>query len=141
MKQLTWLFILLFVKTSSAGDGLVFIVNAGNGVSRLSRAELNNYYLKKSRQWADGNPVRFFDRPDNSNEKKLFLSLYLKRSQADVEQYWIGQKLYSGNTAPVEVQSDKVIMNLISRFPGAISFINSDSFKEMPGIKKIEVTE
>ena len=114
-------------------------MNAENPVQKLTPFQISEMYLKKTRNWSNGNPVRFFDRNDGTPERKLFLNYVLKRSSRDIDQYWIGQKLYTGNSAPVQLASDNMAISLVARFPGAISYISPESFQENKGIKKIEI--
>ncbi len=123
-----------------AQRNVVLIVNESNPISSLSAFQISEMYLKKNRTWPNGEAVRFFDRSDESIERKSFLSSILRRSSRELEQFWIGQKLYTGNSAPSQLSSDKMTFALVSRFPGAIGYILEDNFLENKGIKKIEVT-
>ena len=139
MKTLLILLTFFLSLNAFAQKGLIIIVNANNPVQKLTTFQISEMFLKKSRNWQDGNPIRFFDRNDDTPERKAFLTYIMKRTARDLDQYWIGQKLYTGNSAPVQLASDSMTISLVSRFPGAISYISPDSFIENKGIKKIEI--
>lgn len=120
-------------------QSVVFIVNDKNPVTNLSKQQVLNFYFKKIRQWPDGNEVRFFDRSDESQERKIFLKDILNKSSRDLEEFWIGQKLYTGNSAPSQLDTDRMVRNMVMRFPGAIGYVSAD-FPITEGIKKIEIT-
>ena len=61
------------------------------------------------------------------------------KSSREVELYWIGQKLYSGESAPVRVASDSLVVRFVSRFKGAIGFVSKPEAAAYPGIRRIEV--
>ena len=139
MKTLILFFLILFSSTVYA-EQIVVIVNESNPLQSISKAQLRDYFLKKTKSWPDGSPVKFFDRREESRERNLFLNNYIERSSREVETFWIGQKLYTGHSAPTQVSNDSMAMALISRFPGAISYVGGD-VPLKSGIKKIEVTQ
>ena len=120
----------------SKSEEINIIVNEQNPVSELSEEQVGNFFLKKVRQWPNGTPVRFFDQFDEKEERKLFLKNFVKKSSREVELYWIGQKLYTGNSAPLQVNSDTIMAGVVARFPGAIGYVSS-SFTGAPGVKKV----
>jgi ABC-type phosphate transport system substrate-binding protein len=119
---------------------LAIIVNAQNPALSIHRNQISDLFLKKVKQWPNGIGVRFFDRPDNSELRKEFLRTQIRKSARDVELYWIGQKLYSGHSAPSQVSSDNMVEIMVSRFPGGIGYVSGD-FVPTRAVKKIPVTE
>ena len=115
-----------------------FIVNRENPTTELSPAELGNLFLKRKREWNDGTDVRFIDRKDGSKPRTVFLSDFLKRTGRDVELYWIGQKLYAGDSAPMQVDGDESVVSLVTSLRGAIGYVTVDC-PLGPGVKKINV--
>lgn len=134
------IFILLFTSLECLAEQISVIVNEQNPVESISRTQLNDYYLKKTKEWPSGQSVKFFDRGDGSSERHSFLKSFVRKSQREIELYWIGQKLYTGNSAPTQIPSETMLAALVSRFPGAISYV-SESFPGAKGVKKIKVTE
>ncbi len=138
MKILLLLFAVLITKHALATE-IVFIVNSTNPITELTQNEISEIFLKKQRHWKDGSAVRFFDRESASKERIEFLNRYIKRSSRNIDQYWIGQKLNTGNSAPAQLTSESLALALVARFTGAISYISSDRYKEVKGVKKIEI--
>jgi ABC-type phosphate transport system substrate-binding protein len=124
---------------SANAEDFILVVNAENPVTRLTANELASIYLKKRRDWPDGTSVRFIDRREGTGLRASFLS-FIGKSGRDVELYWIGEKLYSGNAAPLQVDSDASVVSLISSLKGGIGYISS-GFQVGNGVKKIEVIE
>jgi len=139
MKTLIITLSLLFSSVALA-QKIVVIVNENNALQSISKDQLRDFFLKKTKTWPDGTPVKFFDRREESRERNLFLNNYIERSSREVETFWIGQKLYTGHSAPTQVNNDSMTMALISRFPGAISYVSGD-IPLKSGVKKIEVTQ
>lgn len=130
--------IFMIVSKALSQEGIVFIVNERNPVTVMTPSQIADFYFKRSRTWSDGSPIRFFDRIDDAPEKAVFLRQILHRTSRDIDLYWIGQKLYTGNSAPTQVASESTLASLIARFPGGIGYV-SPSFMGAPGVKKIEV--
>jgi ABC-type phosphate transport system substrate-binding protein len=122
----------------AADETLTFIVNESNPLTEISKTELSDLFLKRSRHWANGTVVRFIDQRDRAPERAVFITDYLKKSNHELELYWIGQKLYTGDSAPLQVSSDNAVISLVQSFPGAIGYVSGD-FKGAPGVKKITV--
>ena len=139
----TILIVLVISSTSfslKAAEHIKIIVNANNSIQTITTSQIQDFFLKRARTWPDGTPVRFFDRSDDSPERKIFLQNYLKRTARQVEQHWIGQKLYSGDSSPSQVTSDSLMVSLVSRFPGGIGYVSA-YFSAGKGVKIIEVNK
>ncbi len=115
------------------------IVHASNPVNSLTADQVSDFFLKKRRQWSNGVPLRFFDRNDGTPERIWFLNYIVQRSAREVEMFWIGQKINTGNSAPAQVSSDQLTVALVSRFAGAIGYVSAD-FDKLDGVKVITIT-
>ena len=124
-----------------ADTGIVFIVNRQNSLSQVSLRDLNDYYLKKKRQWNDDVPVRFIDKNAASPERQIFLSKYLHQSSSDLDLYWFGQKLHTGDSIPIQVNSDSIVIQLVKSFRGGIGYISSRGPLNDKLVKVIKITD
>ncbi len=131
--------IMLFISSwAIAQSEIKFIVNASNPVPSITNEQVQDFYLKRVRVWPDGIPLRFFDRREGTPERKTFISQHIKKTPRKIDQYWIGQKLFSGDSAPTQLPSDSLTVALVSRFAGGIGYVSGD-FKGATGVKIIEV--
>lgn len=119
--------------------GIVFIAHPDCQVTKLSRSQIRDMYFKKTRAWPDHTAMRFFDRPETSKVRQMFITDILNRSSRQVDRYWIEQKFKSGDSAPSSVDNDRILQDLISRFPGSISYL-PDDVPLTKNVKTIEVT-
>lgn len=122
MKKLIFL-ILIFSTFSLWAQNIVVITNIANPVNQITKDQIQDYYFKRNRNWPHGEPIRFFDRSDNSTIRNIFLRDFIQKSSRQVDQFWIGQKFNTGDSAPTQVNSDHLSMNLVSRFAGGISYV------------------
>lgn len=104
-------------------NDVVFIVNAKNPAEKLTATEIRDFYFKRKRRWNNGESIRFMDRT-NGPLREIFLTKYINKTTSDVELFWIGQKLYSGDSAPLKEVSDSTTMNFVGSFKGAISYVS-----------------
>lgn len=131
------IFSLQVVQAQTPAGKVVFIVHSDNPNESITVAELRDYYFKRKRRWDNGESVRFMDRmigPLRDN----FLKKYIGKTNSDIELYWIGQKLYSGDSAPIKENSDSTTMNFVGSLKGAIGYI-SDSTALKKNIKVIKI--
>ncbi len=137
MKTLILATFLFFSHLVNAQD-IIIIVNEKNPLSEITPVKLAHYYFKENRQWPGGMPVRFFDQKDETEARRIFLEKILKKTSREVELFWIGQKLYTGNRAPLQLGSDSMMATMVARFPGAVGYVSA-AFTGAPGVKKIEL--
>jgi ABC-type phosphate transport system substrate-binding protein len=128
------------VYADSGVEELVFIVHASNPSSEISANDIRDYYFKKKRRWPSGESVRFIDRSLTSHIHDIFVRNILRKSNSDVELFWIGQKLYTGDSAPLRENSDASTVQFVSTFKGAIGYVSSNSVISDPNVKTIKVS-
>lgn len=139
----TLIFILVLAFSSSlafSAENVVLIVSQKNPLDSLTTKELQDYFMKKDRTWPNGNAVRFFDHRDDNKIRKVFLDKYIKKTSREVELYWIGEKIYTGHIAPIQITSDSMMVKMVSRFPGGIGYV-SKKFPLPKTVKIITVKE
>lgn len=119
---------------------IMIVTNVLNQANQITYTQVQDFFFKRNRTWFDGKAVRFFDRMDNSLERKIFLRYFLKRTSRQVDQFWIGQKFNTGDSAPVQVSTDAMTLNMVSRFPGGISYVN-EGVSLPKNVKVLEITE
>jgi ABC-type phosphate transport system substrate-binding protein len=138
MMKLIFILTLLLMTQFASAEEFIVIVNDKNPVNEISASTLAHFFLKETNQWSNGTPVRFFDQREDSELHRFFLNDILKKSPRELELYWIGQKLYTGSRAPLQLGTDTMMSSMVSRFPGAIGYV-SPTFTGAPGVKKIEL--
>lgn len=121
-----------------AADDIVVIVNEKNPLTAVKISELEDYFMKRSRLWPNGDTVRFFDHRDENENRKIFLKKFIKKTSREIELFWIGEKIYTGNIAPIQVTSDSMMTSMVSRFPGGIGYV-SKNYKLPKTVKTLEV--
>ena len=139
MKRKISFFIFFFLFITKA-QALVLIANASNSLNEIRKDQLQDFFFKRVRSWPDGKPVRFFDRLDNSSLRNTFLAEYLNKSSRQVEQFWIAQKFNTGDSAPTQITSDSLMINLVSRFPGGVGYVSDNT--DLPAkVKVLKITD
>lgn len=124
----------------AGSEELVFIVNGNNPVNEISANDIRDYYFKRKRQWPTGESVRFIDRSLTSRIHDQFVRRILRKSNSDVELFWIGQKLYTGDSAPLRETSDTSTIQFVSTFRGAIGYVSSATLIDDQNVKAVKVT-
>lgn len=120
-------------------NDIVMIVNKDNPVTSLSINEIKDYYFKRKRHWPDGSSVRFIDRSPGVAVREIFLKKILDKTSEDVDLFWIGQKLYTGDSAPLRETSDSMTIQFVSSFKGALGYISPTAVLPLNNVKIIKV--
>lgn len=134
------IFVTLIPISVRAASDIVVIVNEKNELTSIKVSELDNFFMKKTRVWPNMDVVRFFDHRDENSNRKLFLKKYVEKTSREIELYWIGEKIYTGNIAPIQITSDSMMVAMVSRFPGGIGYV-SKSFKLPKTVKAIKIVK
>lgn len=145
MKSFLKLLILTLVVTitplsNSAASDITVIVNVKNNLSSIKESELADFFMKKTRVWPNMDVVRFFDHRDENPNRKIFLKRFIQKTSREVELYWIGEKIYTGNIAPIQITSDSMMVTMVSRFPGGIGYV-SKSYPLTKEVKKLNIVK
>lgn len=138
--KLLLLFFLTITSKGFAQESIAIIVNKDNPANSLTRSEISDYFFKNIKHWPNGTAIRFIDRQPGSEEKKKFLRQIIRRSSSEVDMFWIGQKLYTGASSPLQVSNDQMMASVVSSFSGAIGYV-SEGYPISGKIKKVEVTQ
>lgn len=121
-------------------DEIVFITNQNNSISKITKHELLEYFMKKDRTWPDGTAVRFFDHRDDNKSREIFLKKFVGKTSREIELYWIGEKIYTGHIAPIQITSDSMMVRMVARFPGGVGYV-SKKYKLPKNIKRLEIAK
>ena len=128
----------IFSNCCLADSGIVFIINNDNPTAKISMTEVSDFYYKRKRNWDDGENVRFIDRTSGPL-RDFFLQKYLRKSASDIDLFWIGQKLYKGDSAPLRESSDATTVQFVSSLKGAIGYISPSTNLNSKNVKIITI--
>jgi ABC-type phosphate transport system substrate-binding protein len=117
---------------------LIFIVHPNNPIKDLTEQEISDFYFKKARFWKDGSKIRFFDQSPNSAAHRTFMQRILKKTAREIDLFWISEKNYNGQGAPVAAPSDEMVISSVASLPGSIGYISSTD-EDLSGVKKVFV--
>ena len=87
---------------------------------------LRDLYLKRRSAWPGGQETRPFARPRRSPEHARLLVL-LGLSEAELRRHWLSLKQRTGQVAPREIESDKILLALVRRYPGSFGVVSAEA--------------
>ena len=118
---------------------IIFIVHPDNPIRDLSQQEIADFYFKRNRYWPDGTKVRFFDQKGSTAQKLWFIQKILKKTPRELDLFWIGEKNYNGQGAPIIAPSDDMVVSSVAALPGAIGYISTAEDLDLSHVRKITV--
>lgn len=89
--------------------GPVVIVNAGSGVTAMSRDEVINIFLGRFRQLPSGLAARPLDLPVDHPDRERFYRLLVDKRPAEIRAYW-ARLVFSGRTSPPAAAAGEAAM-------------------------------
>ncbi|MBI3474526.1 MAG: hypothetical protein HY010_02245 [Acidobacteria bacterium] len=116
---------------------IAVVVNANNGVSTLTTAELRKLFAGEKRSWPGGQPVKLFVRAIGTPEHIALLKL-LGMSDAEYKKHWTEQ-VFRGEaqSEPATLPSNGMQLEAVRSFAGAIALMPIDDVKA--GVKVVKV--
>jgi ABC-type phosphate transport system substrate-binding protein len=118
--------------TASAQEVVDFyiIVNKGNSITKISKSQLSNIFLKKTKKWNNSNEIVPVDLLSNSKVRSEFSKIILNRTVPQVKAYW-QQNLFSGkNTPPIELKNDNEVIEFVKNKADAIGYISKKNISD-----------
>ena len=117
---------------------LAVVVHPAVPVSELSFTDLRNILLGDREYWSARVRITLLIRAPVSRERDVVLKTVYQMTEAQFRQYWIG-KVFRAETpsGPKIVYSDEMAMDLVNRFPGAITFLEATQLR--PGLKVLRI--
>ena len=107
----------------AAEGGYIVIVNANNPVNSISKAEIQNYYLKKELVWSGNNSKVFpIDLPTSNVLKRRFSKEVLGKRTEQLGAYW-NKAMGTGLKKPKVLKTDKAMIQKVGVFDGAIGYV------------------
>lgn len=116
------------------------IVNVGNPVTELARAEVSRWFLKQSLRWPDGKVVVPLDQSSRSEVRAAFSLGIHKQPLPAIESYWQKQ-MFTGRIVPPFVKvGDAEVMSWVAANSAAIGYVSA-SATLTSGVKAVKIKE
>ncbi len=115
------------------------VVNAGNPVASITKAELVDLFLKKATAWEKGEKVSPVDLSENSSARMGFSKSVLGKTIDQIKAYW-NYKIFSGlDTPPPVLNTDRAVLEFISENRNAIGYVSSSAPVDNASVKVLTV--
>jgi ABC-type phosphate transport system substrate-binding protein len=98
------------------------VVNAGLGVSELSKDDLQAMFEGKKGNWPAGAKVVLVTQPDAAVHES-FLKAYVGKSPSQFATAWKKIVFTGKASAPISVASDADVVAAVAKTPGAIGYL------------------
>lgn len=101
------------------------VVNKSVPVSTFSSEELQAVFSMQKRNWSGQRQIKVFILPESSQTHQDFVKHSLSMFSHQIRRIW-DRMIYSGSGAPpVEISSEKEMINKIANTPDAIGYLSS----------------
>ena len=119
--------LLWLLAASGAGAEVVTVVAAGNPVTTLSRGDVANIFLGKTRQFPDGSPVQPIDQPESSPIRQTFYRTIGGQRPEELKAYWSKMIFTGRGQPPPVVQGDEAVKEALAHQRGSIGYIDANA--------------
>lgn len=116
------------------------IVNVTNNYAASDdemRQLIKRLFLKQETDWPNGELARAFGRDPKSSEQNVFAEKILAMNTAEIARHWLGLKQKTGETPPRSINSTRMLLKTVEKYPGAFGLVDEKTAKELPNTVKI----
>jgi ABC-type phosphate transport system substrate-binding protein len=126
------------VGSAQTRDGFVLIAHPGVAVTQLSKDQVSQLFLKKTRRWPDDSSVFPVDNGDRDVFEAFCVTVH-GRSHASITSYWQRQVFTGRAVPPLSASSDQEVLDYVSAKHGAIGYVSAGTSLKGQGVKRIEI--
>lgn len=106
----------------------------GQGANDILKA----IFLRTQSEWPSGLAAVPYARPRDCQEDDGFVAKVLDMPKDAVADYWIGMKKKDGRRSPAVIESDELLLQLVSTYDGAVG-VCSNSALSHPDAEDVRV--
>lgn len=132
MKSIKILALGTFWSLSFSAMAQVVIINAQNSTSTLSKGEVEQIFMGKSKSFPGGSPATPID---NAAARDGFYKALTGKSSDQIKAYWAKLEFTGMGKTPSEAGSGKAVAEQVAKSPGAIGYV--DKSEVTPGVKAV----
>lgn len=120
---------IILLASYTATANVVVIVHPSNGVD-FDQSSISKLFLGKAKKFNDGNQAVPINQEENSAARASFNSSVLSKSGSQLKAYW-SKLIFTGKgSPPKEVASDAEVIDLVSKNPNMIGYVDSESLTD-----------
>lgn len=121
--------LLLVIASYCANADIVVVVHPSNNAS-FDKSSISKLFLGKAKSFDDGNQAVPINQAEGTNTRDAFNSTVLSKSGSQLKAYWSKLVFTGKGSPPKEVASDAEVIDLISKNPSMIGYIDSASLTD-----------
>lgn len=114
---------MLLLSESSHAE-LVVIANPHSGIDKLSKDEVINLYMGRTRKLANGMNAMPIDLNSSENEKAQFYALLVGKEVAEINSYWARLRFSGQGSPPVQAESMEEVLRIVAENKAAIGYVD-----------------
>jgi hypothetical protein len=109
--------------SASRAEPVAIIVDKDNPRTDISASELRALLLGKRQEWPDGARAIPLDLDAGQPARDAVNRAVLDMEQADVDRYWVEQKVRGAAAAPKVAPTAASVVKLVARIRGAVAYV------------------
>jgi ABC-type phosphate transport system substrate-binding protein len=141
MKNLLTILIFYFISCVTIASAQVYVVvNNSVELDSLSTSKLLEIFTLNDITWDDGENITVVEQKGNDFSKEKFYS-YIELDQNLIKKIRL-KKLFTGKARPPKsVSNGGEIIEMISKTPGSVGYINKEEMVESKNVKIVAIIE
>lgn len=121
-----------------SNEPLAVVVSSGSSMNTISLYELKRLYLGDAMNAPNGQKIIALNRGTRTAERVGFDQTVLGMNPEQAARYWIDRRIRGRSGAPKAVDPADIVQKVVSRLPGAISYVRLHQVKADMKVVKID---
>ncbi len=124
-------------KLMAADNELVVVVNPGNTIGSLNKAQLGAVYRSRTKEIPGKGKVIAVNLPPGSAHRKTFDRAVLGMSPDECKRFWIDAMIRSGSTPPRKLASPAAVARFVGSEPEGLGYLPASDAKGLKIVARI----
>ncbi|MBC3935599.1 hypothetical protein [Undibacterium rugosum] len=103
---------------------MVVIANPYSGIDKLSKDEVINLYMGRTRKFANGLSALPIDLKNAEHEKVQFYAMLVGKEVAEINSYWARLRFSGQGSPPLQAESMDEVLRIVAENKAAIGYVD-----------------
>jgi hypothetical protein len=120
-----------------SGKAIVVVVSKELAIDDIPSSTLRRVFSAEPTETGEGGRFVPLNQEPGTPNRVQFDKVVLRLEPAQVSQFWVDQRIRGGQKAPRSIPSEKLLLQLLPKVPGAIAYVTADDVG--PSVKVLKV--
>lgn len=139
--SITLVLLMLSLSAHAGNNGEVVVIVSSANQQTLSQMDIKNIYSDKVTTWENGNKIKVYNLPVESEAREVFSEKILNVSAMEAATAESNRKITNTIRNPTQTKRERLLISIVSKRPSAIGYAMEKSVAGKTGIRIVQTLE